>query len=48
MEESKILDRIDKLIDKLPYDTATVKIECKGKTYELTKDKTIKCGFGEH
>ena len=41
----KILERIEKLIDKLPYENATVKITGKGETYELNKDKPTPCGF---
>jgi hypothetical protein len=48
MEESKILDRIEKLIEQLPYKTATINIELKNRTIELTKEKKNKCGFGEH
>ena len=48
MEESKILERIEKLIEQLPYKTATVSIELKNRTIELNKEKKNKCGFGEH
>jgi hypothetical protein len=43
-----VLERIEKLIEQLPYKTATVSIELKNRTIELNKEKKNKCGFGEH
>lgn len=44
-EHKKTLDKIEKLIDQLPYRTARIEIEFPEETLVLTKDKQNKIGF---
>lgn len=44
-EENRILDKIEALVDKLPYQTAEIRIDMADKTYTLTKDRKRPIGF---
>ena len=44
-EENRVLDKIEQLVDKLPYKTANISIEMADKTYVLTKDRQRPIGF---
>ena len=45
MTNTKILERIDNLIDKMEYKTAYIKIQAKDNKYILEKEKNNKIGF---
>lgn len=44
-EENRILDKIEQLVDKLPYRTVRIEVELPDKTVVLTKDKQRLIGF---
>ena len=44
-EENRILDKIEQLVDKLPYRTVRIEVELPDKTVVLTKDKKRLIGF---
>jgi hypothetical protein len=44
-EHAKILDKIERLVEKLPYKTVRIEIEIGEQTLQLTKDKKQKIGF---
>ena len=39
MKEITILDKIEKLVERMPYRSATIKITTRDKTYTLGMDK---------
>ena len=45
MTNIKIIERIDKLIDKMDYKTAYVEIQIKNNKFILEKEKKNKIGF---
>ena len=45
MTNIKIIERIDKLIDKMDYKTAYVEIQTKNNKFILEKEKKNKIGF---
>ena len=45
MTNIKIIERIDKLIDKMDYKTAYVEIQTKNNKFILEKEKKNKTGF---
>jgi len=47
MDNWKVLSKIEKLIEQLPYTTAHVEIKTSGETYTLDKEKQISCGFNK-
>lgn len=44
-EHSKILNKIERLVDQLPYQSVKIEVELKDQTLILQKDKPKKCGF---
>ena len=46
-EHKKILDKIEKLVDQLPYRYVKMEIEFPDQTLVLTKEKQNKIGFTE-
>ena len=45
MTNIKIIERIDKLIDKMDYKTAYIEIQTKNNKFTLEKEKQNKIGF---
>lgn len=45
MTNTKIIERIDKLIDKMDYKTAYIEIQTKNNKFTLEKEKQNKIGF---
>lgn len=45
VDKFKILSKIEKLVDQLPYETAEINIELENETLVLNKQKTCVCGF---
>jgi hypothetical protein len=44
-EHHKILDKIERLVDQLPYQSVKIEVEMKDQTLILQKDKPKQCGF---
>lgn len=44
-EENRILDKIEQLVDKLPYRSVRIEVELPDKTVVLTKDRQRPIGF---
>jgi hypothetical protein len=44
-EHQKILCKIEKLVDQLPYLSVKIEVELKDQTLTLAKEKPRKCGF---
>ena len=44
-EDNRILNKIEQLVDKLPYRTVRIEVELTDKTVELTKDRQRPIGF---
>lgn len=44
-EENQILSKVEKLVDKMPYRSVTIRIELPDKTLELQKEKRNSIGF---
>lgn len=44
-EHQKILNKIERLVDQLPYQSVKIEVELKDQTLILQKDKPKQCGF---
>lgn len=44
-EHQKILNKIERLVDQLPYRSVRIEVELKDQTLVLTKDRTNQIGF---
>ena len=44
-EHQKILNKIERLVDQLPYKSVKIEVELKDQTLVLQKDKQKQCGF---
>ena len=44
-EHQKILNKIERLVDQLPYRSVKIEVELKDQVLVLSKDKPAQCGF---
>jgi hypothetical protein len=44
-EYQKILNKIERLVDQLPYRSVKIEVEMKDQVFVLSKDKPAQCGF---
>lgn len=44
-KHQKILNKIERLVDQLPYRSVKIEVELKNQTLILQKDKPAQCGF---
>lgn len=44
-EHQKILSKIERLVDQLPYQSVKIEVELKDQTLIFQKDKPKQCGF---
>lgn len=44
-EHQAILNKIEQLVDKLPYTSVRIEVELKNETLILEKNRPAKCGF---
>lgn len=44
-EHQKILNKIERLVDQLPYQSVKIEVELKDQTLILQKEKPKQCGF---